>query len=309
MSLCDLFLWCHYLNYDSLVDIHIVVNRISSLLSCSFTFPKPSSRQQLSSLPEVQLFCLLVVAVKLYHPFDNLQRALISSTEMGLLTIDWDIWRDAQKEYDEGTNADGLPVRDKDINMTEQDVFSMSALQMDDYLDWYEKTWVDDEDKGRQTLPEQLLNMFPTGRLDGSSAPNADVNEGIRMNVNGVLNKLELTQRYLKVRDVVSEVSEGNHSKPVRRIGSLYKRYRQVEDLTAQAKAFYEAAAGIAGISLSTLVKAVYKMETSLHRWGNEQKKKQAVEKEKLHAADSAYHNEDQPDLISDSLYSEDNNS
>ena len=227
---------------------------------------------------------------------------------MGLLTINWDIWHDAQKDHDAGTDADGGLARDMAINMTEQDVFTMSAPRMDDYLDWYEKTWIDDEDKDRRTLPEQLLNMFPTVRLDGSAATEVDVNEGMRTVQNRLLDKLEATQRNLKIRDVILDVSERWHSEPVRRIGSLYKRYRQVEDLTVQAKAFYEAVAGFAGVSLSTLVKAVYKMETNLHRWRDEQRKTRAREKENVHAVDTAYYNEDQPDLVSDSLYSDDSN-
>lgn len=257
--------------------------------------------------------CILVVAVKLYHPFDDLRRSLGSSTEMGMLTIDWDTWINARKEYDAGMNADGRPNRDKDMNMTERDVFTMSTLQMDDYLDWYEKTWIDDEDKDRNARapPEQLLNMFPTGRLDGSIATNVDINDGTRTDENRLMDKLKVTQRNLKVRKVILEVNEGKHSGPVRRIGSFYKRYRQVADLPAQAKVFYEAAAGVAGVSLSTLVKAVYKMETNLHHWRDEQKKKkkkQAAEKENVHAADITYTNEDRPDLDSDSPYLENDN-
>ncbi|KAL9118470.1 MAG: hypothetical protein Q9187_004987 [Circinaria calcarea] len=292
------------------LDIHTVVNRISNLLSCTFTFPKPGSRQRLSSLPEIQLICMLVVAVKLYHPFDNLQRALNSSTEMGLLTIDWDTWNGARKVYDADANPDGRLTRDKDITMTERDVFNMSALQMDDYLDWYEKTWIDDEDKDHhaRALPDQLLNMFPTGRLDGSTATTIDEDEETRKDQGKVLDKLEVTQKNLMVRDVILEATERKQAEPVRRIGSSYKQYRGIEDLTAQAKAFYEATASIVGVSLPTLVKAVYRMETALRRWRDEQEKKQRRERGNLYALDTAHHDDDQPDPVSDSLYSDNDN-
>ena len=253
----------------------MVVNSIGTLLGCKYAFLKPSFRQHISALPEIQLVCLLVIAVKLYHPFDGLERSAMSEVEMGVLVIDWNVWCNEFKDKDKDSDFSTAKrlTQESMIQITEQDIFNMSGPHIHDYLDWYEKTWIDGEGKERnkRALPDQLLKMFPTSRLDASSSTEFDVATEAKSNQAAVLERLAKVQNCLKMRTVVSEKSEGKQAKAVRRVGSFYKRYREVEDLPPQARAFYEATAKLSGLSLTTLVKSVFKMELKLQRCREEQ--------------------------------------
>ncbi len=239
---------------------------MASLLGVEFTFPKPGSRQRKSALPDIQLVSLLVISVKLYHPFDSQARYSRSLTEFGTLVIDWGVWCNYQIDYATRHTSAGKLGRGNEIYVNENDVMAMSGEQLDDYLDWYEKTWVKDEpqEPHSQRIPQQLLNLFPTGRPDGSSPAKVDFNEEAKANQIALNQKLENVQGSLKLRSVVSEESEESSEKSVKRIGSFYKRYRNVEELSPQAKTFYDAAASLAGVSLSTLLLAVLQLERKL---------------------------------------------
>jgi RNA polymerase I-specific transcription initiation factor RRN7 len=44
--------------------------------------------------------------------------------------------------------------RGDEIKVTDEDVLSMGPRKIDDYLDWYQRTWMDDRDpKGISPLP------------------------------------------------------------------------------------------------------------------------------------------------------------
>ena len=253
------------------VTLHAKTLQISQLLSAKFAFPLPGSRQQTSSLPEIQLMCLLAIAVKLYHPFDGFTRHVRSLADSASLTIDWATWVDIQNSHDVHATSETHLERGREINVTERDVMNMTGEQLDGYMDWYERTFVDElraEQKARG-LPKQLLDMFPTGRTHGSSPTpyrydqmTADEQETIDKRLNVVMSKLHL-------RGVVStepEDSVGAHEDSSR-IGSFYKRYRKVEDLTPHARAFHEAVAEATGVRLSTLILAVAQTERKLVKW------------------------------------------
>jgi RNA polymerase I-specific transcription initiation factor RRN7 len=76
--------------------------------------------------------------------------------------------------------------------------------------------------------------------------------------------KVVQSQESLLARAVVTEEEEDSRSEPVRQIGWNYKRYRREEDLLDKAKVFYEAVAKLAGISVGTLVMAVFKIERKI---------------------------------------------
>ena len=239
---------------------------MASLLAIDFTFPNPGPRQSKSSLPEIQLISLVVIAVKLYHPFDSHPRHLRSLSELGTLTIDWDIWCKSQTEYVTRHKSTGKLGRGNEVNVNEKDIMGMSGEQLDEYLDWYEKTWVKDEpqEPNSRGPPQQILDMFPTGRPDGSSPAMANYDQDSKDDRAALNQKLKTVEGSLKLRGIVSGESEEKGKKPVRRIGSFYKRYRTIEDLSPQAKVFYDAAACSVGASIPTLVLSVFRLEKKL---------------------------------------------
>ena len=222
------------------------------------------------------MICLLVIAVKLYHPFDNIQRSVYSRLDLGFLTVEWDAWIKAFKEAD-SESANRFDYNNM-MNVTEQDILGMSGSQTDAYLDWYEKTWIDggSKERNKRALPDQLLNMFPIGRLDGSIPKEVDVNAKAASRQAAVLQRLLRVQGCLKMRNVVSKVNEGKQKEPINRIGSLYVRYRSVEDLSPQAESFYKEVASLSGLSLVTLVRSVFRMELKLQKYKEEEMKEES---------------------------------
>ena len=119
--------------------------------------------------------------------------------------------------------------------------------------------------------------MFPTGRLDGSSAPVIDLQGLIDADQEALDAKLNAAQGSLKTRGIVSEERAGKSKAPVRRVGNFYKRYRKEEDLPPTAKVFYEAAADLVAISLHTLLVAVLQTEQKLLKYRKQQLKEADV--------------------------------
>lgn len=287
---------------------------MASALNYEFGFPPLRKRQPLSNLPEVQLISMLVVAIKLYHPFDPLDRYTRSLTEIGYLTIDWDVWETEYKVFTTRVRGDKPLEPGFELNINEHDAMAMSDEQMDHYLDWYEKTWIDSNEKERtfRSLPQELLDMFPTGRPDGhiNSMPQSKQSEE-DLEHEALTQRVFSAQKSLRMRGIVSEGKEGKQTKSVCRIGASYKRYRRVEDLPDHAKAFYKATANMAGLSLQTLVLAVFRMERKLQTWREEHLKRETEEDKSVDTLDDesedAAH-EDNNDLESDlSIFHSDN--
>lgn len=269
---------------NGLVELYVVVRRLASLLAVDFMFPKPGPRQRKSAHPEIQLVSLLVIAVKLYHPFDSQPRYSRTLSEFGTLVIDWDVWCKSQSEYATRHTSAGKLGRGNEINVNENDVMAMSGEQLDEYLDWYEKTWIKEDSQEPQSgkIPQQLLDLFPTGRPDGSSPVKVDHAQEAKTDQVALDQKLKNAQGSLKLRAIISGEGEERKRKPVKRIGSFYKRYRNIEDLSPQAKIFYEAAANSAGISLSSLVLAIIQLERKLETLRGNDVKNDSLEDDDL---------------------------
>jgi RNA polymerase I-specific transcription initiation factor RRN7 len=78
------------------------------------------------------------------HPFDNIPRIPTNAGEPATMKLDWDDWMKTMAEEP----PEGLK-KGKEILITENDVIDMNDLKVDDYLDWYQKTWIDERDAKR----------------------------------------------------------------------------------------------------------------------------------------------------------------
>lgn len=259
---------------DFETDVYIVViipafRTTADLLLVDFAFPLPGHRPNVSSMPEVMLLSILIVAVKLYYPFDDMARSVTSLSDPAILTIDWKAWVEAHRKHEiRLRDKDRLP-RGTEATISEADVMTMSGKRLDDYLDWYERTWIDDERAGEKPrgLPKQLLDMFPTGRPAGDTPePYSHAEEEDKERQSLEQMSAEVIAN-LQIRDVVQETAEDDSEIDTHRVGSYYKRYRRLNDLTPNAKVFYQAVATRAGISLETLVSGVLQVERKLMIW------------------------------------------
>lgn len=254
---------------EKAVTLHPTTLKISQLLSETFAFPLPGHRQQASSLPEMQLMGLLIIATKLYHPFDALTRHVRSHADS--LRMDWAAWVDVQRSHGVHASAEAHLERGSEINVTEKDVMNMTGKDMDEYMDWFERTFVDNvraEEKDR-ALPQQLLEMFPTGRTDGSSRTQYNYGEVAAKEQETIDKSLSLVMGKMRLHKVVSDDHEDVDGFPEGStgIGSFHKRYKKVEDLTPHALAFHEAAAELIGVKLEALLLAVWQVERKLTKY------------------------------------------
>lgn len=110
------------------------------MLELDFSFPILRKKAlEVSGYPEVQLMSLITIATKLSHPFDDVERVPQSETDPTTVKVDWAMWREIMAE----APTKGLKKGDE-IKTTDEDVMKMSGKEMDDYLDWYQRTWIDD---------------------------------------------------------------------------------------------------------------------------------------------------------------------
>lgn len=79
---------------------------------------------------------------------------------------------------------------------------------------------------------------------------------------------LETVTSQLRPTKVIPETNS-----EVARPGSSYARYRVESDLPEKARRFYETAAKVVGISLSTLVKAVLQAEVKMDKWQEDRRR------------------------------------
>jgi RNA polymerase I-specific transcription initiation factor RRN7 len=214
------------------------------------TSSKSKPRRNLN-LPEVQLMALIVIATKLLFPFDDLDRQPSTAKEPATQFIDWSLWARAQTHFNNRENSNGRIDKEQVIQLTDKDVLNMGSSQLDQYMDWYESSWIDSF-----RLLNPVADMFPTSRTTEVPGPSQAVPPStlaMAANTEEALNSLVHTvMQELKANEINQDPEEDDC-----RPGSWYWRYRWESQLPETAKAFYELAAQLAAVSLQTLVNAV----------------------------------------------------
>jgi RNA polymerase I-specific transcription initiation factor RRN7 len=126
---------------------------MATLLELDFSFPILRKKTHVvSGYPEVQLMSLIVIATKLSHPFDDVERLPETEADPTMVKVDWTIWRKIMAERP----TKGLK-RGEEIKITDEDVMAMSGKHMDGYLDWYQRTWIDDRNPKSKFLDTRIL--------------------------------------------------------------------------------------------------------------------------------------------------------
>lgn len=115
------------------------------MLNIGFSYPVLRQSPRDIQDPEVQLVTLIVVATKLSQPFDTIERKPTSESDASAVKIDWDEWQEIMQI----PAAEGLE-RGKEIEVNDSTVMGMDGKEIDDYLDWFQRMWLDDrESKGK----------------------------------------------------------------------------------------------------------------------------------------------------------------
>lgn len=97
---------------------------------------------------------LVVIATKLFYPFDDTKRYPNSLNDPAAQVMDWQAWAELQKEFDARGKRGARIGKGFDIEVNEEDVLQMTPIQLDDYMDWYSKMWID-SNKGTILIPKE----------------------------------------------------------------------------------------------------------------------------------------------------------
>lgn len=106
--------------------------------------------------------------------------------------------------------------------------------------------------------------MFPAGK-SGQETTSIETSDQAEED-EATTNKLRSVLSKSTSRRAISDESAAQMENPVPRPGSRYKSYRSEADLPETARAFYESAAKMAGVSLSTLVRIVKLAENRIEK-------------------------------------------
>ncbi|KAJ5678806.1 hypothetical protein N7462_007050 [Penicillium macrosclerotiorum] len=240
------------------IDVYETVKTLHDITGFRYHFPINRQRTDrwLTTLllPDVQIIALVVVATKLLFPFDDLERHPATAKEPATQSIDWPLWVRAQIHFKNHEQVGGKIGLDKVIRLVDRDVLDMTPNQLDEYMDWYQNSWLD-----TPRIANPTADLFPVGRAGTTSqpqptaVPSAASAQPVTTDAEAALDILIRTvMQDLKPTTIDPSLEEEN-----RRPGSWYRRYRWESQLPETARAFYELAAELATISLPTLIKAV----------------------------------------------------
>jgi RNA polymerase I-specific transcription initiation factor RRN7 len=252
--------------------------KLAGYLGYNFSFPpEMKTRKSIRGIPDAQIASLLVVCVKLIYPFDGKRRYPHAASEPSAIVLDWNEWwkhisfANKQSAHSPQWTADEL------MKLTEKDVFTMSDSSLDQYLDWYQRTWIDDrvaEKSKHGDFQRALYDMFPIDRKEGITPKLSQVAENDGGGVETEMAQLRAVHTSLRARRAqADEEMDGGMLRP----GSGYKHYRHATDLPETARRFYEVVASRSGLSLEMLTKAVYLTERQVLKWAEAKRKGQEL--------------------------------
>jgi len=237
------------------------------LLGWAFGWPEGGGarRARVVDYPDARLAGVLVVAVKLLYPFEGGERCVAGAAEMAAAVVDWSVW---------GERVRGPSGYEWAMGVREEDVLGMSGEQVDEYLDWYAESYMNDErvvERGKQAdFRRYLLETFPVEKSgkDGGEEDQQRMEKAKMKRLNKVISTM-------KVQPIVTDEQEEKGLSKILRPGENYKRYRNAEELPLHAKKFYEAVAKWVGFDLNMLINAVFLTEIALEKWMNKEKQKE----------------------------------
>lgn len=248
------------------------------MLDLKFTFPAFSRRPiRLSHHPEVKLVCVLTMIVKLFYPFDAEERYTMTPTEPAALVVDWDAWNSARIRWIARSGRYGRQrTNERYLDVTEDDVLDMTEPEIDNYLNWFGKHWIEEETQAQSTEADfrrALYRMFPV-QADGQdtvTGHDEEMDEAMRER----LERLHVSQSSLILREVIpAQEGEDSRTQDPLRPGSLYKHYRTEDDVPERARPFLTAAAELVGLEMDSFLIALFQVERKWQRWSDEERKR-----------------------------------
>ncbi|KAF1836466.1 hypothetical protein BDW02DRAFT_567057 [Decorospora gaudefroyi] len=254
------------------LELYDATKRLGNLLGHDFA-PHYEGKKRLGirHLPEAQLVSCLIVCIKLLYPLDNKERHPKSSSEPTSIMMDWELWCKQMNGVKETNGGNGGRFTVEQMTrLTEDDVFSMGPDDMDQYLDFYADTFLDEAEieRTRDTddFRNALYDMFPIE--SETRHPPKQTTSGLSLR-----QKLDVVRVVHGGMTVQAVADEGEAGIRTLRAGQAYAVWKTEKDLPETAKMLYEKAARLAGLSMKMLVLAVDFTEARVEQWKKAQKR------------------------------------
>ena len=278
------------------LEVYTMTRRLKAIAKYDFTYPdttKPQSTtiRHSTTYPESQLVALVVVATKLLFPFDSdtVKRYPKDPNHPTTLQMSWADWLEAKSKYDRAFEAGLTPAgglrTGSEIHVTDDDILDMTEQQLDQYMDWYQSTWMKNNPASQQThsgqesgIDKEILDMFPLHDVPERTKTREQQQKLIAAEDTLLTTRIKQVQSLLYPRRAVSDDEEIERGLDILRPGALYPRYPKIDDLehaVAAAdsksgnfiKVFHEEAAQTACLSTKALLLAVNRTEEKIERW------------------------------------------
>ena len=266
-----------YINTLSLpLDVYMGMTRLMEKLDFALEYPKDiSKRLDVIALPEAQLAAMVIIATKLLYPFDEFYRYPTTPAEPAATLFSWEIWSQTLSNSAEASqSAAAAPAKlsfEQAMKIEDKDVFAMSEKELDNYLDFYEQTWMEGDPKGQgkeRDFQEALFRMFPTNKAKSLVNPSTSSSgqEGEAIDPKSESAKIVEIISAMQPQRAVTEEQAEKVEEPVLRPGNRYQRHRDMSTVLGFEKLFYEEVARLTGMSVISLVKAVFLTELRIQR-------------------------------------------
>lgn len=209
-------------------------------MKVNFAFLPTARRSHLCHQPDMALASVLIIATKLHYPFESRETS-------DCLPFDWERWKDCWSEHEAIMHPPDRLTQGTEGFIGQDDVPDMTDLQIDDYLDWYDRTLIEEEwnEAQARTLPKELLNMFPVPRAAPRKLSYKERKEQEQASLDA---RLKETLHSLRGADAI-------------RSGSCYRRYRTALELPPSAHLFHRLLAELVGCGLDSLLTCILQLE------------------------------------------------
>ncbi|KAI9663063.1 MAG: Pol I core factor CF [Bathelium mastoideum] len=278
------------------LEIYPCVRNLAPVINFAFSYPPEVKRDQLSFVPDAQIISLIIVATKLLYPVSSHHIYPTTSTEPASLAMNWQKWLAAKRAHHAKFSRPGRLDYLDAYTARESDVFAWNDTQMDDYLEWYKRTWAQTEPPADNDFRRAMFDLFPID-TDAPPATPEGLNEDLTPNAEALeasrQARIRAVQKGRKQRRVVSDKDgqkRARAGKATSRPGSLYDRFKHAEDLdkpkggNEAMRALYEEAAKMVELPLKTVVWGVFRTEELFNKWIRAEEKLERQGKESASA-------------------------